>query len=50
MTPWLHDAVDIHVHAAPSIFPRLYDADRLVTEAQAAGMRAVLLKAHEGST
>jgi len=50
MTPWLHGAVDVHVHAAPSIFPRLYDADRLVTEAQAAGMRAVLLKAHEGST
>lgn len=50
MTHWLQGAVDVHVHASPSIFPRLYDAERLVTEAQVAGMRGVLLKAHEGST
>jgi len=50
MTPWPQGAVDVHVHASPSIFPGLYDAERLVAEAQAAGMRGLLLKAHEGST
>jgi hypothetical protein len=50
MTNWLQGAVDIHVHASPSIYPRLFDADQLVAQAQAAGMRGVLLKAHEGST
>jgi hypothetical protein len=50
MVSWLQGAVDIHVHASPSIFPRLLDADQLVAQAQAAGMRGVLLKAHEGST
>ena len=50
MTNWLHGAVDVHVHASPSIFPRLYDAEKLVAEAQATGMRGLLLKAHEGST
>ncbi len=50
MIPWLHGAVDVHVHASPSIFPRLYDAEKLVAEAQSAGMRGLLLKAHEGST
>jgi hypothetical protein len=50
MSHWLHGAVDVHVHASPSIFARLYDDERLATEAQAAGMRGLLLKAHEGST
>jgi hypothetical protein len=50
MTDWLHGAVDVHVHSSPSIYPRLYDDDQLVAEAQAAGMRGLLLKAHEGST
>jgi hypothetical protein len=50
MTDWLHGAVDVHVHSSPSIYPRLFDDDQLVAEAQAAGMRGLLLKAHEGST
>src|SRR5690348_5578723 len=30
MPNWLHGAVDVHVHSAPSIYPRLYDDDQLV--------------------
>lgn len=50
MPDFLHGAVDVHVHSSPSIYARLYDDDQLVAEAQAAGMRGLLLKAHEGST
>jgi hypothetical protein len=42
--------VDMHVHAAPSIFPRSETARSLVQHAHAAGLRGVVLKAHEGST
>lgn len=43
-------AIDLHVHTSPSIFPRLQSDAQLAREAAAAGMMAVVLKAHEAST
>ncbi|WP_029422686.1 DUF6282 family protein [Alicyclobacillus macrosporangiidus] len=42
--------IDIHVHAGPSIFPRSVTDMELAAEAQAAGMRGFVLKAHEECT
>jgi len=50
MIDWLKDAVEVHVHASPSMYPRLLDDDELAAAAEGAGMHAVLLKAHEGYT
>jgi hypothetical protein len=50
MTDWLRNAIDVHVHPSPSMYPRLMDDDELARQAEAAGMRAVLLKCHEGYT
>lgn len=47
---WLEGAVDIHLHSSPSIFPRLLNDFELAREAKSAGMRAIVLKAHEGFT
>ncbi|MFT9846354.1 DUF6282 family protein [Aneurinibacillus sp. REN35] len=47
---FLQDAIDIHVHSSPSIFPRSVNDFELAEEARAAGMRAIVLKAHEEST
>jgi hypothetical protein len=47
---WLQDAIDIHLHSRPSIFPRRYTDFELAQEAKAAGMRGIVLKAHEGFT
>lgn len=46
----LRGAVDLHIHAAPSLTPRSVDAWEALTQAAAAGMRGVLLKDHHGST
>jgi hypothetical protein len=46
----LQGAIDIHVHSSPSIFPRSVDDFELAEEAKKAGMRAIVLKAHEEST
>ncbi len=46
----LQGAVDLHQHAAPSLFERVTDDIGLATEARARGMRGVLLKAHEQDT
>lgn len=46
----LRGAIDLHTHSAPSLFPRLLDDVGLAEQARAAGMRAVLLKAHEQET
>lgn len=43
-------AVELHTHSAPSRFPRCADDWELVEEASAAGMRALVIKAHEFST
>lgn len=46
----LKGAIDIHVHSSPSIFPRSVDDLELAEQAKKAGMRAIVLKAHEEST
>lgn len=46
----LHGAIDLHTHSAPSLFARLLDDVGLAEQARAAGMRAVLYKAHEQDT
>jgi hypothetical protein len=47
---WTDGAVDLHVHCAPSLFARWGDGLDVVLACEAAGMAAVLLKAHEGAT
>jgi len=49
-TAWTDGAVDLHVHCAPSFFPRWGDGLDVVRACEAAGLAAVLLKAHEGGT
>lgn len=39
-------AYDLHVHSAPSVFPRALDGFQLVKEADAAGMAGIMLKSH----
>ncbi len=46
----LRGAIDLHTHSAPSWFDRLLDDVGLAEQARAAGMRAVLYKAHEQDT
>jgi hypothetical protein len=47
---WLQGAIDLHVHCAPSLFTRWGDGLDVARACEQAGMAAVLLKAHEGST
>jgi len=47
---WLDGAVDLHVHAAPSLFPRWGDGAAVAEACGSAGMSGVALKSHEGST
>lgn len=42
--------VDVHVHSAPSLWPRRYADPEAWRAAQLAGVRRMVLKAHEGST
>lgn len=44
------DGYDLHVHTAPSAFPRALDSWELVNEASQAGMAGVMLKSHYEST
>lgn len=46
----LGGAVDIHVHAGPSLFDRKCDALELADHAAAAGMGGLVLKSHFGDT
>ncbi len=46
----LHGAIDLHQHAAPSVFERVTDDVGLALESRQRGMRAVLIKAHEQDT
>jgi Family of unknown function (DUF6282) len=48
--PWLQGAIDLHVHCAPSFFARWGDGLDVARSCEQAGMAAVVLKAHEGST
>ena len=46
----LEGAYDIHVHAAPELFPRIGDAVDFARAARAAGMAGLVFKAHHEST
>jgi hypothetical protein len=46
----LEGVVDLHIHAAPDIRPRLMDDIELAREAAQAGMQAVLFKSHHTLT
>jgi hypothetical protein len=48
--PWLEGAIDLHIHCAPSFFPRWGDGLDVARSCEQAGMAGVVLKAHEGST
>lgn len=48
--PLLKDAIELHVHSAPSIFPRRQTDWELIEDVRKAGMAGVVLKAHEGQT
>ncbi len=44
------DAVDMHCHPYPDLFPRLADDFDIVRAARDAGMKAIMLKCHHEST
>ncbi|MEW5910935.1 MAG: DUF6282 family protein [Thermodesulfobacteriota bacterium] len=46
----LQGAVDIHIHSAPDIFPRIQNDVELALQAQEMGMRAIVIKSHWGET
>lgn len=46
----MQGAIDLHVHPAPSLFPRRIDAVEAAREAEEAGMRAIVIKSHHHST
>src|SRR5690554_2018399 len=46
----VRDAVDLHIHSSPCLFPRLGDDVELVEDARRMGLREVLLKSHNEST
>jgi hypothetical protein len=46
----LEGAIDLHIHTAPDVRPRRMDAIDAAREAAAAGMCAIVLKAHYGMT
>ena len=46
----LQGAIDLHVHASPSLAPRSADGWQILTQAAAAGMRGVMIKDHHVTT
>ncbi len=46
----LKGAIDTHLHAGPSVFPRLFDAVDTAEAALAAGMRGIVMKHHHTPT
>jgi len=46
----MQGAIDMHVHSAPSLFPRLVDHVEAAEGARAMGMKALVLKEHHGFT
>lgn len=46
----LEGAIDLHVHTAPCLFPRLCDDQGAAAAAAQAGMAAIVLKCHHEST
>jgi len=47
---YLEGAADLHVHSSPDVDPRKFDDFELAREASQAGMGALLIKSHQGST
>jgi hypothetical protein len=46
----LKDSIDLHLHAGPSLFPRLMDAKETAEVAKASGMRGIVIKHHHTPT
>jgi hypothetical protein len=46
----LEGAIDLHLHAGPSVFPRLMDAVETAKAARAAKMRGIVIKHHHTSS
>lgn len=46
----IRGAIDLHVHPAPSLFPRCMDAVDAARQADEAGMRAIVIKCHHHTT
>jgi len=46
----LDGAVDLHVHSAPDLYPRLLDDLEVAREAESSGMRGLILKSHHTLT
>lgn len=46
----VRDAIDLHIHSYPCLFPRIADDRAMVESAAAAGMKAIMLKCHHEST
>jgi len=46
----LHGAIDMHIHSAPDVYPRILNDIELARLAQAVGMRAIVIKNHFAST
>jgi hypothetical protein len=46
----LQGAIDIHIHHAPDLYPRIQDPIELAQDARAAGMRAICIKRHNFPT
>jgi hypothetical protein len=46
----LEGATDLHLHAGPSVFPRLMDAVETAEAARASGMRGIVIKHHHTPT
>lgn len=46
----IQGAIDLHVHPAPSLFPRRIDAVEAARQADEAGMRAIVIKCHHHTT
>ncbi len=42
----LEGAIDVHIHSAPDIFPRIMNDVELALSAKQEGMRAILIKSH----
>jgi len=49
-TELLKGAIDVHLHAGPSVFPRLMDAVEAAETARAVGMRGIVIKHHHTPT
>ena len=46
----LEGAIDLHIHSAPEVFGRIGDSLQIAKRCEAAGMRAVVFKAHHEGT